>query len=87
MNDYENAIEIKGLTKRYDGFTLDNVSFDLERDIFGYIIAVWSCDLAEDISAVRKCQYDMLFTGRCPLLNDLTIRIDDLKHSAFEFLA
>lgn len=25
--DYENAIEIQGLTKKYDGFTLDNVSF------------------------------------------------------------
>ena len=27
MGDYQNAIEINGLTKRYDGFTLDNVSF------------------------------------------------------------
>ena len=31
MNDYENDIEIKGLTKRYDGFTLDNVSFDVPK--------------------------------------------------------
>ena len=38
MNDYENAIEIKGLTKRYDGFTLDNVSFDVPKgSIIGFI--------------------------------------------------
>lgn len=38
MNDYENAIEIKGLTKRYDGFTLDNVSFDVPKgSIMGFI--------------------------------------------------
>ena len=38
MNDYENAIEIKGLTKRYDGFTLDNVSFNVPKGgIMGFI--------------------------------------------------
>ena len=38
MNDYENDIEIKGLTKRYDGFTLDNVSFDVPKgSIMGFI--------------------------------------------------
>ncbi|WP_019680362.1 ABC transporter ATP-binding protein [Ruminococcus flavefaciens] len=38
MNDYENAIEIKGITKRYDGFTLDNVSFDVPKgSIMGFI--------------------------------------------------
>lgn len=38
MNDYENAIEIKGLTKKYDGFTLDNVSFDVPKgSIMGFI--------------------------------------------------
>ncbi|WP_173385732.1 ABC transporter ATP-binding protein [Ruminococcus flavefaciens] len=38
MNNYENAIEIKGLTKRYDGFTLDNVSFDVPKgSIMGFI--------------------------------------------------
>ena len=38
MNDYENFIEIKGLTKRYDGFTLDNVSFDVPKgSIMGFI--------------------------------------------------
>ena len=38
MNDYENAIEIKGLTKRYDGFTLDNVSFRVPKgSIMGFI--------------------------------------------------
>ena len=38
MNDYENAVEIKGLTKRYDGFTLDNVSFDVPKgSIMGFI--------------------------------------------------
>ncbi len=38
MNDYENAIEISGLTKRYDGFTLDNVSFNAAKgSIMGFI--------------------------------------------------
>ena len=29
MNEYENAIEINGITKKYDGFTLDHVSFNV----------------------------------------------------------
>ena len=33
MNDYENAIEIKGITNRYDGFTLDT-SFKCSFDKF-----------------------------------------------------
>lgn len=38
MNDYENAIEINGLTKKYDGFTLDNVSFSVPKgSIMGFI--------------------------------------------------
>lgn len=38
MNDYTNAIEISGLTKRYDGFTLDNVSFNVPKgSIMGFI--------------------------------------------------
>lgn len=38
MNDYENAIEISGLTKRYDGFTLDNLSFNVPKgSIMGFI--------------------------------------------------
>lgn len=38
MNDYENAIEIQGLTKRYDGFTLDGVSFNVPKgSIMGFI--------------------------------------------------
>ncbi len=38
MSNYENAIEIKGLTKKYDGFTLDNVSFNVPRgSIMGFI--------------------------------------------------
>ena len=36
--EYENAIEIKDLTKRYDGFTLDHVSFNVPRgSIMGFI--------------------------------------------------
>ncbi len=36
--NYENAIEIKGLTKKYDGFTLDNVSFNVAKgSIMGFI--------------------------------------------------
>ena len=31
MDMYENAIEIKGITKKYDGFTLDNVNFDVPK--------------------------------------------------------
>ena len=38
MNDYENAIEISGLTKRYDGFALDNLSFSVPKgSIMGFI--------------------------------------------------
>lgn len=38
MNDYENAIEIKGLTKKYDGFTLDNIGFSVPKgSIMGFI--------------------------------------------------
>lgn len=38
LNDYENAIEIDGLTKRYDGFTLDQLSFHTARgSIMGFI--------------------------------------------------
>ena len=38
MADYENAIEIQGLTKRYDGFTLDGVSFNVPKgSIMGFI--------------------------------------------------
>ena len=36
--EYENAIEIKDLTKRYDGFTLDKVSFEVSKgSIMGFI--------------------------------------------------
>ena len=36
--DYENAIEIKDLTKRYDGFTLDHISFQVPKgSIMGFI--------------------------------------------------
>lgn len=38
MADYENAIEIHGLTKRYDGFTLDKLSFNVPKgSIMGFI--------------------------------------------------
>ena len=38
MNDYVNAVEIKGVTKKYDGFTLDNISFDIPKScIMGFI--------------------------------------------------
>ena len=38
MPDYENAIEITDLTKKYDGFTLDAVSFAVPRGcIMGFI--------------------------------------------------
>ena len=38
MSDYQNAIEIKGVTKQYDGFTLDNISFDVPQgSIMGFI--------------------------------------------------
>ena len=38
MKSYENAIAIKGVTKRYDGFTLDNISFDVPKGcIMGFI--------------------------------------------------
>ncbi|MBP3237879.1 MAG: ABC transporter ATP-binding protein [Lachnospiraceae bacterium] len=38
MTAYENAIEIKNLTKHYDGFTLDNVSFNVPKgSIMGFL--------------------------------------------------
>lgn len=38
MTEYSNAIEIKNLTKKYDGFTLDNVSFNVPKgSIMGFI--------------------------------------------------
>ncbi|WP_024858304.1 ABC transporter ATP-binding protein [Ruminococcus albus] len=38
MTEYENAIELKNVTKKYDGFTLDNVSFTVAKgSIMGFI--------------------------------------------------
>ncbi len=38
MGEYRNAIEISGVTKRYDGFTLDNISFSVPTgSIMGFI--------------------------------------------------
>lgn len=38
MSEFENAIEIKGLTKKYDGYTLDNVSFSVPKGtIMGFV--------------------------------------------------
>ena len=38
MEDYENAIEIKNLTVRYDGFTLDHINFNVAKgSIMGFI--------------------------------------------------
>ena len=38
MHEFDNAIEIRNLTKRYDGFTLDNVSFAVPKGcIMGFI--------------------------------------------------
>lgn len=38
FSDLENAIEINGLTKKYDGFTLDNVSFNVPiGSVMGFI--------------------------------------------------
>lgn len=38
MAAYENAIEISGVTKKYSGFTLDNISFNVPKGlIMGFI--------------------------------------------------
>ncbi|MCM1474184.1 MAG: ABC transporter ATP-binding protein [Muribaculaceae bacterium] len=38
MTDYKNAIEINNLTKKYDGLTLDNISFSVPKgSIMGFI--------------------------------------------------
>lgn len=38
MNDYKNAVEIHGITKKYDGFTLNNISFNVPKgSIMGFI--------------------------------------------------
>jgi len=38
MDTFDNAIEVKGVTKKYDDFTLDNLSFEVPRgSIMGFI--------------------------------------------------
>lgn len=38
MKEYENAIELRGITKRYSGFTLDHVSFSVPKgSIMGFV--------------------------------------------------
>ena len=38
MSNFENAIEISGLTKKYDGFTLKDMSFDVPKgSVMGFI--------------------------------------------------
>lgn len=38
MNEFKNAVELNGITKKYDGFTLDNVSITLPKGgIMGFI--------------------------------------------------
>lgn len=38
MKEYENAIEISGVTKRYEGFTLDHIGFNVPKgSIMGFI--------------------------------------------------
>ena len=38
MTDFENALEIRNLTKNYDGFSVDNISFDVPKgSIMGFI--------------------------------------------------
>lgn len=38
MTAYENAIELKGVTKRYEGFTLDHINFNVPKGcIMGFI--------------------------------------------------
>lgn len=38
MSEYVNAVELSGVTKRYEGFKLDNISFDvLKGSIMGFI--------------------------------------------------
>ncbi|MBQ8959943.1 MAG: ABC transporter ATP-binding protein [Ruminococcus sp.] len=38
MSEYTNAIEIQGLTKKYDGFTLDDISFNVPKgSIMGFV--------------------------------------------------
>ena len=38
MKEYENAIELRGITKRYSGFTLDHVSFNVPKgSIMGFV--------------------------------------------------
>lgn len=38
MKEYENAIELRGITKRYSGFTLDHISFNVPKgSIMGFV--------------------------------------------------
>jgi len=59
MNDYTNAIEVKDLTKRYDGFTLDNLSFNVPGgSIMGFIGQNGAGKTASDINVIMREIYD-----------------------------
>ena len=58
MNAYENAIEIKGVNKRYDGFTLDNITFDVPKGCITNIdsgeISLLGLDHVKDETELKK---------------------------------
>lgn len=78
MCDYENAIEINGLTKRYDGFTLDNVSLAVPRgSIMGFVGqngAGKTTTIRALLGIIRPDSGSIKLFGQSPDKNEATIK-------------
>lgn len=80
MSDYENAIEIMDLTKRYDGFTLDKVSFNVPKgSIMGFIGqngAGKSTTINTLLGIIRQDEGEYRIFGLDPREHELEIKRD-----------
>ena len=78
MNEYRNAIEISGLTKKYDGFTLDNVSFSVPKgSIMGFIGqngAGKTTTINSILNIIDKDSGDIKILGLDSIENELEIK-------------
>lgn len=78
MNDYENAIEISGLTKRYDGFTLDNLSFSVPKgSIMGFIGqngAGKTTTIKAILNIIKADEGSVKLLGMDSLINEIPIK-------------
>ena len=78
MLDYENAIEVKDLTVRYDGFTLDHVSFDVAKgSIMGFIGqngAGKTTTIKSILNIIKRDEGTIKLLGVDNLKDDLTVK-------------